>query len=72
MAQWRVWAPYTAPSRKLRLHGVQSKTDFGIGGDILVEGDARRVDGATVYGHTTPKSPTPSYLRDHHNDDTRG
>ena len=31
----------------------------------------QRVDGATVYGHTTPKRPTPSYLRDYHNDDTQ-
>ena len=28
----------------------------------------QRADGATVYGHTTPKRPTPSYLRDDHND----
>ena len=31
----------------------------------------QRADGATAYGHTTPKRPTPSYLRDYHNDDTR-
>ena len=30
--------------------------------------EAQRVDGATVYGHTTPTRPTPSYLRDYHND----
>ena len=28
----------------------------------------QRADGATVYGHTTPKRPNPSYLRDDHND----
>jgi len=33
----------------------------------------QRVDGATAYGHTydSPKRPTPSYLKDYHNDDTR-
>ena len=29
-------------------------------------------DGATVYGHTTPTRPTPSYLRDYHNDNRPG
>ena len=31
--------------------------------------ETQRADGATVYGHTTPTRPTPSYLRDYHNDD---
>ena len=30
--------------------------------------ETQRADGATVYGHTTPTRPTPSYLRDDHND----
>ena len=30
--------------------------------------ETQRADGATVYGHTTPTRPTPSYLRDYHND----
>ena len=31
--------------------------------------ETQRADGATAYGHTTPTRPTPSYLRDYHNDD---
>ena len=38
-------------------------------GRVLRYGHAhKRVDGATAYGHTTPKRPTPSYLKDYHND----
>ena len=34
----------------------------------IYEHETQRADGATVYGHTTPTRPTPSYLRDYHND----
>jgi hypothetical protein len=42
------------------------------GGEGRKEGfmkhETQRADGATVYGHTTPTRPTPSYLRNYHND----
>ena len=44
-----------------RAHHAQ---DLGRKEGRIDEHETQRADGATVYGHTTPTRPTPSYLRD--------